>query len=210
MSHPCGTCTAPITDTATICHQCNERLRQVCVELPEIDRELETTALKLSRMGSGAGGADLPFDPVASQVRSDLRGALAGWCRILHDDHGVPIPHDTIDDMAHTIATSDIRLHEAGGECLSELVDLRVRALRAVDYPEETITPVGACPQGGEGWRCEGEVRITVRSTEACQSSAVRRADRSGRWRPSQRCAHRGNVARLDKHVLRFSRFSES
>ena len=93
----CADCAAP-TD-ATICHASTRKLGVTLGQATSLLTELETTALRQSRIGAPGRGAGtpLPWNESASDAAGYLRAVLWGWARILHEDvdHEVPITPST-------------------------------------------------------------------------------------------------------------------
>ena len=147
------------------CPTCWRRHRRRVEALPSLDAELETTITRQDHLGQVSDikartvHGPLPYNPDASEVRTQLRATLVSWVRLSCDDYQQPYPSDTIEAMAlHLADTRRARTHEAALEFHDEIRDLHHACLRAIDYPDERgRIKVGPCPEHGpDGEPCGG------------------------------------------------------
>lgn len=150
-----ATCDRPAADGWGICRGCHRRTRMHLVSLAgDLSAELETTLTGQGKMGPDRVGGrsstvPLPFDERASAVLVDVHARLVGWCRLLHDESGAPLPADTIHAMTlHLIRWLDVLAkHEIVGEFVDEVQSCVVAIERAIDLPPiRARLHVGRCP----------------------------------------------------------------
>lgn len=159
----CRLCESDL-DSGTVCSPCvgalaaDLRALWATGDLHGLDEDLDIAITKQSVFATGgirsaASETPLPINDHASDVRRELHGLLATWCRLILEEHGGTCPDDTIASMARYLRaqTSIIRVAEWGDECVVELRDAVRRARAAVDRPAERIY-AGECPD------CEGAV----------------------------------------------------
>lgn len=160
--HTCTVCHEPIPDQGIVCHACWDRTVAALASLGALMADLDITITGQGRMPFGSSGSGgVPYDQKAAGLRDTIRAQLVGWCLLLHEDHHMPLPNDTIVDMAHAVALSDLRMHEAAGEAVAEITSWPAAIRTAVDWPaERSVVRVWRCPQGGEGWQCEGWLHV--------------------------------------------------
>jgi hypothetical protein len=163
----CTACPEPVHDQFIICKGCTRRTRAKLADQEANRQELLVALARDTRMtapndGGRSAEVPLPIDPRAGDLLHDQRAVLVGWCRLLADDLGAPLPADTVPAMAsHIEAWLDrLALHDAAGELVTELRDLEQRILRVIDYPDERARiPVGPCiVELDDGSPCPGEV----------------------------------------------------
>lgn len=201
---PCPVCGQPSgDDQATICRDCWRRTTTVLTELPELIDDLETTITRQSTLPSSSpgGGSRVDYDPVAGQLRDTIRGQLASWCRLLHDDHHTPLPADTIPAMADTIRRSRLRHHQAAGDACHEITAWPHQIAQAIDWPAERhVTRVARCVRSGDGWQCDGWIHVhhpTVGAPyAACHSCQTV-------WQTEQQIGELGDAIRARSAMLR-------
>ena len=160
----CPACHGRSTDGHP-CHQCWRNHRRRLEALPSLDQELEITITRQDHLGQVSDikartvHGPLPYNPDASEVRTQLRATLVAWVWLTCDDYQQPYPSDTIEAMAlHLADTRRARTHEAALEFHDEIRDLHHACLRAIDYPDERgRIKVGPCPEHDqEGEPCGG------------------------------------------------------
>lgn len=171
----------PAADGIEWCRGCLHRIERDLGDLPALAEDLEQTMARVSgaRLGRRRGGETaLPYAERAADALHQMRSYLAGWCRLLDDELGRPLPADTIVGMAAHLQRwlGDLARHPAAAEFADELMDVYGRATVAIDLPRDrTRVTVGPCPETcDDGTRCPGEV--------------VARFPRDDAERPSMRC----------------------
>jgi len=204
-THACASCDATVTDAGIVCQGCWKRTIRILQQLPGLLADLEITITGQANLpvrSSGGGGA--MWDQKAAALRDEIRAGLIGWCRVLHEDQRMTLPHDRITSMCNAIGHSGLRMHEAAGEACDEIGAWPARIAQAVDWPEErSVTKLGRCTRTGDGWECEGEIHVHHPMTgppyvlcHACQ----------GRWETVEQLEQLGMEVRSRRAVVRLHR----
>lgn len=185
----CDACTGTVAD-ARLCNACTNRLRHHLNDMPTHHDELTTAMTRQVRMvapsDGGRGSApsldwsvmgdrwldtltpkdlrkiNVPFQRSAAEALRSMRSTLVSWCRLLHEEHDAPYPHDTIDAMATHLERNmpTLRQHEAAGELYSEILSLVDDITKAIDTPAPHAPVVGQCIELLEDKTpCPGEVK---------------------------------------------------
>ncbi|MFL1440416.1 hypothetical protein [Nocardiopsis protaetiae] len=158
MTLTCRLCAADIHH-GTVCAPCvgalaaDLRALWATGSLHGLDVDLDITIARMDvRPRTGSGGkpseAPLPINDAASDIRRDLHACLAGWCRILIDDHGAPVPADTIPGMARLLHSqiAVVRVAEWGDSAVEEIRSHVARVRHIINRPAERVF-AGTCPE---------------------------------------------------------------
>jgi hypothetical protein len=141
VSVTCGNCDAALTDQAAICHACTGRLVADLASTDGLLAELDTTITRQARItapAKGNGDKPLPYDVGASIAAGDLRTALHGWARTLHEETATPYPAGNAAVPAWLARHADtIRLQEWAAEMAQDIKRAVDQGWRSVDRQEE-------------------------------------------------------------------------
>jgi hypothetical protein len=137
----CANCSAALTDQATICHACTGRLVADLGSTPDLLNELDTTITRQARITSpakGNGDKPLPYDVGASIAAGNLRTALHGWARMLHEETSTPYPAGNAAVPAWLARHANtIRLQEWAAEMAHDVKTVVDKGWCSIDRPEE-------------------------------------------------------------------------
>lgn len=176
MSATCQ-CGRPRPGNSFVCGACVADLERALGDVAFLAAQLDVTFTRQSRMGSGDGGRrsaerPLPFNARASKVGAELRVALVGWVRVLHEQVTAPLygpvcapacrhgscrgvkaarmPGNTLAQMAAWLLLhlDDVRQHEGGPEMVEQITSVVRIAENAVDRPAERVYS-GPCDECG-------------------------------------------------------------
>lgn len=167
---PADNCNRPTHPGWVICRPCATGLERALAEIPALQAELDTqTARQASRdHGPVATAAErpLPYDVRAAESTWVLRNALVSWIRDLEPDTERH-PADTLPAMARWLLAriSQLWVHPAGDEAVSELRDAIAQAWRCVDNPPERVF-LGVCDCTAELWAAMDASRVRCRGCE--------------------------------------------
>ncbi|QGX08247.1 hypothetical protein EEW87_16375 [Janibacter melonis] len=132
-------CSRPIQDDGAICWTCARSAADDLVTLRWLVDELDVTASRQSRVGTGGGGGrrggaerPLPFDPRASELRATIRAGL-DWLEV---------------ELRGELGPAALRAHEDAETIASTAGRWVADATRAVDLPPERRY-VGTCDVAG-------------------------------------------------------------
>jgi hypothetical protein len=174
----CAACGKPLPDTGRICHACSGRLRRQLLDIPALLAELDTTALRQAKTGTGQGaGGGTPWNEHARQAQAAIRAALTTWTRTLTARTGQLPPARPATWLADE--TNHIRLQPWADDMAADIHRVTANGWRAIDRPEDRwyagpcggqwATPTGTtecawtlwaridqttigCPQCGTSW----------------------------------------------------------
>lgn len=157
MTLSCRLCAADIHH-GTVCAPCvgalaaDLRALWATGDLHGLDVDLDITIARMDvrpRTGSGGRPSEAPLliNDAASDIRRDLHACLAGWCRVLIDDHGTPAPADTIAAMAQLLHSqlAVVRVAEWGDSAIEEIRHHVARVRHIVNRSAERVF-AGLCP----------------------------------------------------------------
>jgi hypothetical protein len=141
VSLTCGNCDAALTDQAVICHACTGRLVADLGSTPDLLAELDTTITRQARITSpakGNGDKPLPYDVGASIAASNLRTALHGWARMLHEETSTPYPAGNAAVPAWLARHANtVRFQEWAAEMAHDVKTVVDKGWCSIDRPEE-------------------------------------------------------------------------
>jgi hypothetical protein len=151
MSH-CLDCGAAVTDGRSVCEGAVDEFSTIVGGAPSMLDELETTRVRLSRMGGGgrrpkSAETPLPFDQRAALAAAVMRDVLSG--ALIRLIGTIDTTDPTAEGSARALyALADVfRGHPSSGAILSRLRAAQSRALRAIDRPDHYLY-AGPC------WGC--------------------------------------------------------
>lgn len=162
-------CGRPAAKGWGICRGCYRRTAMHLTDLAgDLSVQLELTLTGQGQIGPGRVGGPsantpLPFDERASRVVTEIHAQLVGWCLLLRDEGGAPLPEDSIAAMAmHLTGWLDwLAKHPAVGEFTAEVAGMAAAVERTIDLPPtRSRIFVGACPEN-DGEPCPGELWVT-------------------------------------------------
>jgi hypothetical protein len=137
----CANCDAALTDQGVICHACTGRLTADLASISDLLAELDTTITRQARItapAKGNGDKPLPYDVGASIAAGDLRTALHGWARTLHEETATPYPSGNAAVPGWLARHADvIRMQEWAAEMAQDIKRAVDQGWRAVDRQEE-------------------------------------------------------------------------
>lgn len=173
MNVPCPveSCDRPRPGNAPICGACEADLARALGDVPALAQELDTSlARQTSKAAGGGSEIPLPYGQRASHAQWILRNTLAGWVRVLLDDHTRPEgprcatcghwscgliayltePADTIQDMAGwlLVRLRNLLRYPAIDEAVDEITTAVRDAWHDVDRPPDS-TFAGKCGECG-------------------------------------------------------------
>ena len=153
---PCGSCKAPIGDSAYLCTGCTGKLAELLKLAADIAPDLDDAVAKLLRRGGGRRASQqvpLPYDLAASQAVSELRFTLTVWVRVVAKSNPSPqmvLPGELTVVMARWlhVRIGLLRQHHHAAEALAEIRDAVHRALAVIDRQPERVS-AGLCDNCG-------------------------------------------------------------
>lgn len=155
----CTVCAFDAPPGATLCRGCWAALAAALAQVPALAAELDTARARQAaarpRGGPRAAEAPLPWDERASRAHARLHAVLAGWTRVLVEDHPhlpPPPPQAAAPALAAWLAARarQLRAHPAADDVHHEITTAVDHAWAAVDRPPDRRY-LGPCPTPGCG-----------------------------------------------------------
>jgi len=153
MSNPaCGSCKAPVGDSATLCSGCTRDLAILLLTAASIASDLDDAIARLLKRGSGGrrteAEAPLPLDLAASNARQALAGCLMTWALRIQPAPGTVLLG--IPAIARWLAVhlGDLRQYPRAAAAHREIRAAVHRALAVIDRKPERA-PAGQCDNCG-------------------------------------------------------------
>lgn len=154
----------PALDGGYLCHGHHKELERLVAEMPARADDLDRAA------GAGGGRGDgthsgISIDEVAANLRTDMAGVLASWCRVVAEERGINPPASA--DLYHTAPWMTRHVDWCAAnrwvdEMLLELRRVNGQALGIADIPVRRVSLGAQCLVHAEGERCEGVITIVV------------------------------------------------
>lgn len=185
----CDACGGTVSD-ARLCNTDTNKLRYHLGDMTGHHDELTTAMTRQVRMvamsdGGRAAAANLdwsvmgdrwldtlspadlrkinvPFQRSAAETLRSMRSTLVSWVRLLHEEHQVAYPQDTITAMSLLLEANlpILRQHPAAGDFHLEITGLVGDIMRIIDTPAPHAPVVGQCFELLEDKTpCPGEVK---------------------------------------------------
>jgi len=178
-----------VDDQGIICGRCADRLTSWLKAIPEWHATAEDSLSAHLHHGlyvTGTPDRGLRYNPRLLESLTLTRLILGGWCRIVCEEHGLPIrPADEVPELAAFLARYDTTRWLRHQWFVTEIID-EVRALRSrlrsvTDLSrDKSRFPVGACPE-----ECDGVVWAYIPRTD--DEPAVLGCDQCGQaWASMQ------------------------
>jgi hypothetical protein len=183
----CVTCARPVND-AYLCATCATTLERALADLPSLDRDLEVTFSRQSRLtrnvGARSGSRPLPWDERAASARESLRGTLSTTVRDLATDAD-PWPADHVAAMVGWLLAriQRIRQHAAADEIVTDVQRILDAGNRICSGSPLAIY---AGPCQGSDQPCGAELYVEASYDEKTETAKP--------IRPTIECAHCGTV----------------
>jgi hypothetical protein len=156
-------------DGLYLCHGHHTELERLIAEMPARYDDLQRP--------KGAGGPKITFandpglsvDEAAVNLRQQITGTIASWCRVVAEDRGIT-PPDSV-DISRTAPWLTTHVdwcaaHRWVDEMLVELRQITGRAIGITDIPARRVELGEQCLIHADGDRCIGEITIIVRGDE--------------------------------------------
>lgn len=147
------------SDEGWLCSGCTRytrtTLRSIHTDWPDLmDAFTKQRGLPTGGEGHGKNNTlPLPYDERAARTSHHIRATIASWCRLLHEDHQVPLPADRIGAMLHHLRSwlPLARRQAWSAEFADEISDLHRDLLAALQAGEgnQVTVPRAACPHCG-------------------------------------------------------------
>lgn len=208
--NPCERCGRPVADTGYVDHRCAAELAAALRQGADLGAEIAVTVARLDRHGPGGRSADVPLALAweAADAAWAVRNTLGTWARIVHEEHGAPLPTwprlrplpEGVEGPRQLIAVPDrrpttimawlaghvgwLRMQQHAAEAFDELHDVVRTLRRTVDSPP-ALWYAGPCWQPDEeGTRCAQEMyAVTEARTVRCRQCGTEHdADERKAW----------------------------
>lgn len=165
---PCPGCARQTRD-GLLCLRCVAVARSQLERLAALWPSLVESVTRQTRMGprsegrSGSIHGPVPYDPGASEVAARIRATLWRWVRDAVEDHGAPMPADTVPAWcaALVLDLSAIRREPDAHLLTGDLSGCIRDILRAIDYPDDRarVATGRPCPSHtADGEPCGGRL----------------------------------------------------
>lgn len=176
----CQSCGA-VVRSRFLCTNCQHKLRNVCLELMEAWDDSVIALAKQSKFGSGdktslsSTGSPLPFDPVISEIRDDVKDTIRAWAEPLPG--WARGPHPALQRFADS-AFWNASSNRDAGQMLEEFEHCLARILKAVDRPQDRVV-AGPCQLCGKELVAEQDAETALcRACDTVTNIRVRRKKR--------------------------------
>ena len=173
----CQLCARPTGDNATACTTCAQKATHALQQVAEwLADDLVGAIARQTTLGTNASGgkptkaseAPLPLDLKASEAHAVLRNTLAGWVRVIADNHHGSYPANTTKAMAKWLipVIGWARIAEYGAELIDETLAAVDQALKAVDRPIRRVPLHTTCREvtldGNRPVACGGQLHAIL------------------------------------------------
>jgi hypothetical protein len=156
-------------DGLYVCHGHHAELERLIAEMPARYNDLDRP--------KGAGGPKITFanepgltvDEAAANLRQQITGTIASWCRVVAEDRGITPPAGPEISRTAPWLTTHVdwcAAHRWVDEMLLELRQVTGRAIGITDIPARRVELGEQCLVHADGERCVGEVTIIIRGDE--------------------------------------------
>jgi hypothetical protein len=190
-----------------LCYGHRAQLVQLIAEMPAAYTDLDRPPTPGPR-GHGSGESrGLAVDTAAADLRRQMAGTFASWCRVIAEDRGINPPAGP-----EISRTAPYLVHHAEwlaaqpfvDELLVELRDLRSNARRLTDLPARKVPLEAPCLVHADGQRCPGTVTIVVRGDEwlgHCPACRERHKAAGTRYEPQDATPYVRALSRPGQHI---------